>query len=254
MADWNNVDDHVWNPSTKRRNLNFGMLVFPILGLLAFELTRNPMIGMFITCLKSGVEETRTAFWLVRFDTERGRGWACFWLFLTAGFWKTFALSFVLVVVLLIVSESFGGGDFVKASLSGSVYATLFGFLALMLTSSLAVGSALLTRTQVWVSRDVHRARRAGLWPPSLSVRHGAMNHTYGLLLPFQVVLCLSLVAFCIMMHSAAAVLAVIPGCVGILKLQDAITQRLVAHDAYSCWPVSELVPQADVHETTRWD
>jgi len=176
-------------------------------------------------------------------------------MFLAAGFWKTFATSFVLGSLFVCLSLNLGRGNVMQASLQGAWLAALFGFVILIVSSALAVGSALLSRTQVWASRDVHRARRADAWPPSHFVRPEAMNQVDVLMMPMLLVLCLGLVAAVTLLAITAtsklakdgegiiaitSILSMIVGSGLILWLRDAITLRMVAGSACACWPLEE--------------
>ena len=258
-------DDEDWGGSKIGGTIRPGSLLFPVLGFLAFELTLNPVFGVLVACLKPALEDGRTALWLLRCDPRKSRGWTCCFMFLAAGFWKTFAWSFVLGIALAGVSESLGGGAVLGDSLAGTMIASLFGFAILIFSSALAVGSSLLSGTRVWVSRDVHRARRAGAWPPSAFVRHEANNQADALMMPMLLVLCIGLVAMSIVAAMAVArtklaaeaegVIAVavigsmIVGSALILALRDAITRRMVAGTASACWPADEGNAEADEDE-----
>jgi hypothetical protein len=216
----------------------------------------NPVFGAVVACLKPALEDGRTALWLLRSDPKRSRGWACCFMFLAAGFWKTFAWSIVLGIALAAVSDISGGGAALRDSVLGAMIASLFGFVILILSSALAVGSSLVSGTRIWVSRDIHRARRAGAWPPSRLVRHEASNQVDVLVMPMLLVWCFGLVTMSIVMALAAErtklaadaggviVVAVIGsmivGSALILALRDAIRRRMVAGTASVCWPTDE--------------
>jgi hypothetical protein len=150
-----------------------------------------------------------------------------------------------------------------KDSLRGSLFAALFGFVILILSSALAVGSSFASRTRVWVSRDVHRARRAGAWPPSTRVRPEANNQADALLMPMLLVVCIGLIASTILIAMAVAtsklatdgaggviglavIVLMIAGSALILVLRDTITFRIVAASATACWPPDEVLPEVD--------
>lgn len=256
------MEDESWDESSSDPGPRLGLFVFPILGFLAFELTTNPILGVFVACLKPGLEDGRTAFWLVRTDPNRSRGWACCFMFLAAGFWKTFAWSIALGVFLVCLSRLLEGGAVMQDSLTGSLFAALFGFVILILSSALAVGSALLARTRVWVSRDVHRARREGAWPPSTRVRPEANNQADALMMPMLLVVCVGLVASIVLAAISVAmakladgaggvigltvIVLMIAGSALILVLRDTITFRIVAGSASACWPPDEVLPEED--------
>jgi hypothetical protein len=259
VAAW---DDENWDETSFAQGSRLALLFFPVLGFLAFELTTNPMLGVFVACLKPGLDDGRTAYWLVRKDPKKPRGWACCFMFLAAGFWKTFAWSIMLGVFLVILSKTLEGGAVMRDSLKGSLFAALFGFVILILSSALAVGSAFVSRTRVWVSRDVHRARRADVWPPSGLVRHEANNQADVLMMPMLLVLCFGLVATIILAAMAVAstkiaanaggviavsvIASMIAGSALILILRDTITFRIIAGDASNCWPPDEVIAELD--------
>jgi hypothetical protein len=243
------------------RTSRLGTLVFPFLGFIAFELTLNPLLGVLVACMKPALEDGKTALWILRTDPKRARGWTCGFMFLAAGFWKTFAWSFLLGILLTMASEGVGGGAVMRQSQAGTFVAMLLGFLILLLSSALAVGSSLLSGPRVWISRDVHQARRENFWPPSALVRPEAHNQVDVLVMPMLLALCLSLVMMILLSALAmgnakvegvmafSVIASMIGGSALILLLRDAITRRMVADSASACWPPDEAAPIPEVDE-----
>src|SRR5262245_11861942 len=67
-------------------------LTWPMLlgfGWLIYELTHKPALGAMALCLKFGLNDFRTARWLSRIDSDRGRAHSFFLLFLATGLLKT---------------------------------------------------------------------------------------------------------------------------------------------------------------------
>ena len=66
-----------------------------IIGLVVFEATGNPMLGVALACLRFGERDVMTAVWLRRRDPNRARGRACGWFHLAWGFAKVGMMSFL---------------------------------------------------------------------------------------------------------------------------------------------------------------
>jgi hypothetical protein len=159
-------------PPTRAR----GWFLWPallLIGWLLYELTQRPALAITTICLKFGWEDFRTALWLLRRDTRRGRAWACSWLYLSSGLWKTTVAALLLLtayVIGLAIAESLRAQrgqqidlevELIASSLTGFVGAVLA-----VLMTCLAVLLALLCRAKLWLNRHVHRARREDRWPP----------------------------------------------------------------------------------------
>src|SRR5205085_2578363 len=150
---------------------------FTWLGLLAlgwavYELTSRPALGAVAVCVKFGWEDFQTARWLWRTDPDRGRGQACFWLYLASGLWKTAVVAFVMSMAFTAVTPRAGNGpppagaaDALLA-FAGTVSACLIGLLLSAAATALAVRLAWRRGVRLWLGSAAHRARRGNFWPP----------------------------------------------------------------------------------------
>jgi hypothetical protein len=154
-------------------------LIWPMLfliGWVLYELTTQPMVGAVAVCLKFGWEDFRAAIWLRQRDPWRLRGRACFWLYLALGLWKIAVVAFLMSISFVIISPKGPGaaqGQRLAAIMEVTVwtgYATFFG----LVSALLALGYSLLLGwwggLKLWVSNDVHAARRRNVWPPLMGV------------------------------------------------------------------------------------
>jgi hypothetical protein len=148
-----------------------------MLGLILYELTDQPSLGVVVLCLKLGWEDFRTARWLRRQDPERGRGRACFWLFSASGLWKIAATASLLILVLCLLvrdnppgnqpgAQKQGNWAAVEHHLIEAFLTALIGFTTCILATSRALGLAWWHGNRLWLDSRVHYARRHALWPP----------------------------------------------------------------------------------------
>jgi hypothetical protein len=148
--------------------------VLSLLALLVFELTAQPTLSAVVMCSKLGWENLLTGLWLRRVDPNRGRGAACFWFSLLVGTFKicmtAFGLSVVIIIAMNVSGEARPGpGGVHKGS---SLFLSLF-CLAIVTEVLLAFFGlpacihAKRHKVKVWISPMLHRARRAGQWPPA---------------------------------------------------------------------------------------
>jgi hypothetical protein len=155
-----------------------GRLLWPVillLGWLLYELTAQPALAVTVVCLKFGWESFRTGWWLLRHDGQRGRAWACFFLYVSSGLWKAALTAFVLLVGYVLGMAATAP---VKPA-PGQVAVDLWheclvafltgmgGILLAMLTTALAVAVAWLSREKLWLNGSIHDARRKDCWPPT---------------------------------------------------------------------------------------
>src|SRR4051812_46485433 len=71
------------------------------LGLLAFALTANSILGIAVACLKFGWKEFLTVAWLLWTDPDHSRGLACAGFHAALGFVKTCVAGLVAVIAVL---------------------------------------------------------------------------------------------------------------------------------------------------------
>lgn len=152
-----------------RLHLSWPMLL--LVGWLLYELTTQPMLGAVAVCLKYGWEDFRAAIWLRRADPWRLRGRACFWLYLAWGLAKIAGVAGLMSLAFAIASPKGAAAqgprrEAIMIMIGWTGLTTLAGLVCSMLTFGYAVVLARWGGYQLWLSRDVHRARRRNDWPP----------------------------------------------------------------------------------------
>jgi hypothetical protein len=152
-----------------------GAAAWPLVVLLAwvlFELTAKPALAVIALCLKFGWNDIQTACWLRRRDPCRGRGWACLFLYLACGLWKTALAGCLLTIGLVIFMGVAQGAK--KQALPNVVHEqgiaawlTAVGISVLAsLSTGVAIQAARVSRVKLWLHGCTHRARRQDIWPP----------------------------------------------------------------------------------------
>jgi hypothetical protein len=249
-------------------------------GLIVYELTTQPALGAMMLCLKAGWRDVRTARWLRRTDPNRGRGRACFWLYVASGLWKTavtgvavfFAVSFLSGLWLTLQVRNRRGGVNQPAPLlppevlvTGLLVALVgFGLSALATFAALAIARR--NRVRLWLNGAVHQARAEKLWPPLLGDgnRIGRLLLTAGLVTYFLLGPLAIAVGFNALRWAFAfapgpgfTVLAVVswylavgPGLV--LHLHE-VKRRVAAARPEQCWGTDPL-PDPDAIDPGRWE
>ena len=132
------------------------------LGLLAFELTANTMLGIALACLKFGWEEFLTAIWLIQSDPIRIRGVACASFHVALGFVKTCVTGVAMVLAVLILAQLLQRGRFAAVLEAQGVAALLTisgGGAALAVAMGLGIISAIYGGVRVWVSPNTCQAQ-----------------------------------------------------------------------------------------------
>jgi hypothetical protein len=144
------------------------------LGLLAaggavWELTRNPALGTAVVCLKFAIEDIRTANWLRRHDLLRGRGLACWWLYVAFGLWKAAGVG---LLTAMVVTAGFaflqGGqpGNGLNQAILGALVVFGVSLGLAFVVAAIAVEVARRGGVRLWLDGTASRVRRLGEWPP----------------------------------------------------------------------------------------
>lgn len=152
-----------------RFHLSWPMLF--LVGWVLYELTAQPTLGAVAVCLKFGWADFRAAIWLRRVDPWGLRGRACFWLYLASGLAKTAGVACGMSFAFLSVSPK---GPAVQGPRWAAIMemaawtglTTLAGLICATLTFGYAAVLARWGGFKLWLSRDIHRARRSNDWPP----------------------------------------------------------------------------------------
>lgn len=152
----------------------FDRLLWPsflLLAWLAFELTAHATLSLMLACLKFGMNDFRTAFWLWRRDPQRARGWACSTFFVASGLWKTAIVPLLSAGTITIVWVMINPGAMARMpAITRQIFLALslgmWSSVVLVLVTGVAAITSLAARWRVWVHPIVHRSRREDHWPP----------------------------------------------------------------------------------------
>lgn len=240
-----------------RRRL--GTLALVLVGLIVFELSANPSLGVAVACLKFGLDDLRDGVWLRRADPIRRRGRAGFWMYLAVGFLRTSLIAFLGAVAMAIVASKFGEAlgwpkRLLAAQLLGAMAVVFLGVLLASAASFLGVGFGLASRVKVWVGPEVRRGREQGIWPPPFGAVAPSRGNRAGaaimvLLVAASLFAALALIGLIVGAlqqvglrppRMGIAVLGVgLPIVSAILALTalDLIRSRLLARHPAECWP-----------------
>jgi hypothetical protein len=265
------------------------VLSWPMLLALAwllYELTAQPALAVAAVCVKFGWEDFCTAFWLWWKDPNRGRANACFWLYFAAGLWLAAIAATAMLfgfAFLTGVRQQAGPAPGVVPVGNGppphviaALLTALIGFGFSTLLTCLALVLAWCFRVKLWLDGAVHRARRAGRWPPT-NAPPGRANK-FGCLLGTALVLT-ALPAIFLAVGVILALNPPQPGAAGggmpgwmpvlilalligipalALGLRDFLSRRVMAKSAAECWGPDAVAPadgwaEAESQKTPLW-
>lgn len=248
---------------TERRGLfsrvNLGWPMLFLIGWLLYELTTQPTLGAVAVCLKFGWEDFRTAIWLRRNDPRRLRGRACFWLYLASGLAKTAGVAGLMSFAFVAVSPKGPAAQGPR----GMAIIEMFASTGLTMTVGLASAvlslafSAAMARWggfKLWLSRDIHSARRRNKWPP-YGARIIQSNRLKFLLFVALFLVFLPLVLFAsvlavilapiggqVVLINATSFL-ILGGIVFLLHYKDRMSRWLAASHPSECWDTDSEPP-----------
>ncbi len=230
-----------------------------IAALVAFELTSEPAISVWLFCLKFGFGDFHNAVWLFRRDRFQSRRWINSLWHLAAGFYRIFfaALAFIIVVVLALAffpainQELLGGkGMAHETKVAGRVVVAMF--FPAGICGALAVLWSLAARHKAWVGKVVSRARRTSVWPPSLAQAQGFEVNRARLVAVFSALFVWAATVFLgtrflesfIGNSPFASILLcvalLISGAALLLSFRDYLLPRILAPSPSYCWPIVE--------------
>ncbi len=147
---------------------------FAAIGWLLFEITSEPGVGLFATCMHCGWNDLLNAFWVLRVDPNRSRSHALFWVCLARSVLMIMGSS-ILVTCLAICGVTFVSSgaqapqEPKKARLADVWHIVLIYpytipiFSILMLIGCLF---ALRSGQRLWLNSGLGTARRRNEWPP----------------------------------------------------------------------------------------
>lgn len=139
----------------------------------------NPLLSACVVCLEFAVEDFLAAWWLVRTDPDRGRGWAVGLLHAAGGFWKATLINYALLTAAILYSLVSGRPGWPQPPPGGPVpnfrddglfpwaVAAIFGYLLAWAAGLAAYALAYRRRVKLWIGPAAREARRRGEWPPS---------------------------------------------------------------------------------------
>lgn len=165
-------------PPTRRWPSWLGWPVLAAAGVVAFEVTQQPILVGLTLSLKFAVQDVRTAVWLRRTDPDRRRGAAHFWLYLALAAFKSAVAGFLLGFLFAVMSMALNwgvGGPPPRRQINlvyGAVLTSLFGLGASGGASLHAVVCGCRCRRPLWLHEAVTTARARGEWPPWYGARN----------------------------------------------------------------------------------
>ena len=244
----------------EERRERHGLLTWPLVltaGWLIYEVTAQPNLGAVFVCAKFGWNDFRTALWLCRHDPDGGRGWACFWFYLSSALWK---IAITAVCVILLAAFLSAGQQKVQprpaavalpavpAWLPGVVLTAFVGFGLSTLSTVLALALAARHGVRFWLTSQIHRFRKRNAWPPYDLHRFADNQANRVFVTALIVVVFLLLVSLFIGLVAAnlaldpamlvfVVVTAVSAGAVLVLLGRDFFEEYFVARVPWECWP-----------------
>jgi hypothetical protein len=228
------------------------------LGFLVYELTAQPGLGAAVLCLKFGLNDVRTAWWLWRIDGNRPRARVCFWLYLASALWKVAITGTILTFAVPILDGLFnprpvGQGPANAVRLPDTfvvaILTSLFGFFFSVLTTVIAFWGAWRHGVWLWLNSRIHGARRSDTWP-SLFPWYGTTNQTGRLVLTalvsaFGVAAIVGIAVLLelglgrknnAMVITMFVITLMVAGPVTVLALRDFAMRRMLAKSPVQCW------------------
>ena len=221
-----------------------------LLSLLVFELTAEPALTSLVLCSKFGLENLLTGIWLWRTDPKAGRGAACFWFSLMVGVIKILLSSSLLAVVFVvsILWVNAGGAQPRAAPRVGTALVMLFGIAAatealLMIFGLSGCVVARRHKVKIWISPVLHRARRAGQWPPGPAPNTERINWADRALVPsiaigiIAIATCALLLIFEVGLHPLPTVIVALVIAALVVWLSRGVTAKTFEE----CWPEAKI-------------
>jgi hypothetical protein len=155
---------------TRQFNAVLWLLLILAIGWLIYEVTHSPAWAAMAMCLKFGLEDFRTAWWLLKTDPDRGRARACCWLHVASGLWQV-AITGVAMVVLTValvylmeIQQRNAAG--ILKLIGGAIVSIVMGFILSTLATYIALLNAWRYNVRFWLNGAIHIARRKNEWPP----------------------------------------------------------------------------------------
>jgi hypothetical protein len=250
------LEDRVYESSGSRwrRLLSWSALVS--LAVLLYELTSQPAVAAVVLCARFGWQDLLTAVWLRRTDPKRIRGRVCFWFYFASAIGKIAAATAVMMTMMVLVWQPPKGPqkapdppEFIAVALEG-----LAGVVLSMMATAWALFLAWWNEVTIWISSDVHRARRRNAWPPWIIGGKWRAGRVSGFLVAQLFIALFPIFLFVWVEFLILIIRLNLPGWVvislglgamcgsviGFLLVWGAIFRRLIASNPYQCWPILE--------------
>jgi hypothetical protein len=242
-----------------RRHLTLPLLL--LIGLVLYELTAQPALGVAAICLKFGWEDFATAIWLRRTDPDARRASACFWLYLASGLWKAAITASIMIFAFAFLKGMQGprapgpqpGG--MPPQVVGAILTALGGYVLSGLTTVVAVVIAWWGGVKLWLDSEVHRSRRGNYWPPAEDADHRAnqagrlvVTALILLVVPTLMATVVGLIAamapppgvrwepWLVLLALGISVVGMVGGPASILFTRDLLAHRVMAARPSECW------------------
>lgn len=145
--------------------------LFLLLAWVAFELTANATLSLVFACLKFGVNDFRTGWWLWQVDPQRRRARACSAFYLASGVWKTaigplLIAGGITITWAILAPQAMQRANQITEQLFLALWVGMWAAMVLVFLAGAAALLSLAARWRIWVHPNLHRSRKAGDWPP----------------------------------------------------------------------------------------
>ena len=228
-----------------------------VAAILVHNVTGSPIVAASLLAIHAGWRTFRCGLWLRRVDPVAARGWACFWFYLAAAFWKA-AVGALATFFILFAIEDFTGQPPSEKEVMVEGLVMACGICLSSTIGIIAVASALRGGVRAWVHPNVRekchgdfaRLARIGVSPPGILRRfyrtfnEGACVVLVSLLSPAAAVATGVLIWITIDRPCGAApnlVADFLPlwGALIMLPVYKLLAPRVVARRPAECWPTN---------------
>jgi hypothetical protein len=232
-------------------------------GLILYEFTNQPAVGMAALCFKFGWQDFRTARWLRRFDRNSARGSACWWLYVAWGLWKIGIVAFLVnaliiggipfLIMLPVIRNRPGPPPQLTQSMLGAGLMLLTGMGLSALATVWSMVRASRNDLKLWLHGSVRSARKHAYWPPYEDERMqgnmiGVLQLTGFLSL---LVIVLPLAGYLMHLVGIGGNFGWAPGCIliGVWPagwIWTRMSHRVTARSPAECWPPDDIAASPD--------
>jgi uncharacterized membrane protein (DUF485 family) len=236
------------DPAGSSRPFHVPIWIFLVVAAIVTELTAHPAIGVAVFCLKFGLNDWRTAIWLVRVDPQSRRSHSIWWFLVGSGFLKIFLMSSIAFPIL----AGWWAAIFrvrVRDEVLVAMMIGLGGMVFSFVVNHIGLYLAARRRVRVWLNRQLHQCRANNQWPVRLTGANRVREMLNGSALPAILSLVLGaafLIVFAMQGNIQGGTISGIVTLVSSLILlgHGLSVKRIVARSPDECWddlPVLEL-------------